>query len=207
MQQYLSANPSLCNPACPEIHINEYAGSGTHLIAGWTVGWLHYLEEAGVDQAHRACWDVSGGWSTCWAGFDGVLLQDNVTTQHIYWVYKWHADTLASTRLSVDTTSSGVVALARLNDPAKEISVLAGRYDGGTGSVALAIKNYPYRNKLAKVTVDRIPTNANIPSALSAPAPVSSSEIEIAKDGTVNITLDSFQDGEAYLVSVKPGIR
>lgn len=204
MRQFFSANRLLCDPSCPEIHINEYAGSANHLIPGWAVGWLYYLEKAGVDQSHRACWTVPAGWSTCWAGFDGVLLQDNVTPQHLYWVYKWHADTLAGTRLNVDTSSTRVVALARKSASPGEIRILIGRYDATTGSVAVDVKNYPPQYKKSNVTVEKIPGNANTPSALSAVTFVSSSEVAVT-NGSMRIGLDTFQDGEAYLVTLKPG--
>jgi hypothetical protein len=32
IKSYMSANPKLCNPYCPEIHINEYAAPKSHLI-------------------------------------------------------------------------------------------------------------------------------------------------------------------------------
>lgn len=201
-RQFFSANPSLCIPACPEIHINEYAGSRDHLIPGWAVGWLHYLEKAEVDQSHRACWDVIGGWSTCWAGINGVLLQDNVTRQHIYWVYKWHADTLGGTRLNLDTTSAKVVALARQIDSSGEISILLGRYDGAAGNVALEVRNYQYGS--ADVTVEKIPSNFNVPSAFSAPMLTVNSGVSVT-GGSARITLYGVLDGEAYLVKLKPG--
>lgn len=214
MRSAFAARPKLCNPNCPEIHINEYLGIHHHLIPGWNVGWLYYLEKAGVHQSSRSCWDVTNKsfprktWSTCWAGFDGMLMEDNITPQHIYWVYKAYADGYANgmgKRLVANSTARRIVALASKDD-AGQIQILTGRYDGDSGPVALNITGYPY-NRLSSVRyvgvkIQKIPTNAGAPGPLASPEPLLIQYLRVDKD-SFSIPIADFRHGEAYIVTVK----
>jgi len=71
-RRLLKSHPKL---ASGPILIDEYQSEAQHLLPGFAVGWLYYLEQSGVQQAMRACWDLpkpSGGlFETCWTGLNG----------------------------------------------------------------------------------------------------------------------------------------
>lgn len=210
MRRLLAERPSLCEPTCPKIHINEYAGPESHLIPGVNVGWLYYLESSGIDQSNRACWDDVGGflrfgrWSTCWAGFNGMLMDDNVTPQPTYWVYKTYAE-LAGARLPSETNSPRTVALASRDDAKKEIRLLLGRYtsSGTAAPVGITVTNYPYGGKEASVSVTQIPYTGNVVRALPALPPAKESIVPLNHD-TLTFTIEHFLEGEAYGVVIRP---
>ena len=210
MRAAISSLPSLCSSSCPEIHIHEYATPETHLIPGVAVGWLYYFEKAGLDQASRACWDVESSgkkWSDCWAGIDGLLLEDNVTPQPLYWVLEGYAR-LPASRLSVETVAPGTVAVAGKDDGAKTLRILAGRYsekkETAASDVSVVIKDYPYGPGQAIVETIQIANTNNLVTSLpSLPAPVVSS-VSLSSDGSLVVVLKGVAVGDAYRITVRP---
>ena len=208
MRDYMKTVPGLiCDPTCPQIHINEYESGMETFIPGSGVAWIYYLEKAGVDVANRACYDLQGSglaWSTCWAGFDGMLLSDNKTPQPLYWVYRAYA-ALDATRLYSQSSDKGVVALASRNDATKEIQILAGKYSLGEvdGKVTIYVQKYPYGGSNASVEVIAIPSSGNTPVALASLPPATTTAVPI-QNGTLTITINNFRVGDAYSIVVKP---
>ncbi|MPZ43869.1 MAG: hypothetical protein GEV05_10770 [Betaproteobacteria bacterium] len=100
MRAFFKEHPGICQPSCPEIHINEYHGEDTMFIPGHAVGWLSNLESSNVDQANKACWGGDVGspisYQSCWYGFSGLLVPNKLTPQPLYWVYKFYAEMNAS---------------------------------------------------------------------------------------------------------------
>jgi hypothetical protein len=195
----------------PEIHINEYASSEDHLIPGWSVGWLYYMEKAGVDASNRACWDVVQGkttWSDCWAGLNGVFLKDNKTTQPVYWVHRAYADMSGSRLLNMTTSQKRSVALAARDDLSQTIRMLIGRYyekgkKGPTADLEVTLEAYPFTNAAAvQAAVFRIP-NGNGPASLSSPVAVSSNILPV-NNGRIEFVLRDFRDGDAFNVILTP---
>ncbi len=205
IQQFIKANPKLCNPACPEIHINEHTHYEQHLIPGWTVGWYRYLEKANIDLVGHACWDVKEGfrtWSTCWNGFNGMLLSDNKTPQPIYWVERAHAG-LPDARLSVENTNPRITAIASKDDAKKELYILAGRYGtNSAGPVSIVINDYPYQSTGVLARIVRIPNTENKPQALASIPAATTLKITPNKNKTVLFEISNFADGEAYLITL-----
>lgn len=195
----------------PEIHINEFSAQADHTIPGWAVAWLYYLEQAGVDAASRACWFMqtttdSSTWNNCWAGLDGLLLQDNKTPQHTYWVHKAYAD-LGPRRLVIDSGVSKIVALASRDDSKQELRILLGRYQtrAATGKAApkdmsLIVENYPYQATQVQVTASLIPDET--PGALLKP--LQGSQTFLLQGRTLILPLNSFKDGDAGEVVITP---
>jgi hypothetical protein len=206
IRAYMKTVSGLCDPTCPKILIDEYEGSSETLIPGSGVAWLYYLEQAGVDAAQRACWDVltadGSTTSTCWAGFDGMLLSDNVTPQPLYWVYKTYAD-LGSTRLVSVSSDANVTALASRNDTTREIHILAGRSgtSGAGGPVTLTIHNYPYQAKSVLVSAIRIPSRGNIASGM-ATLPEAVTTTASVKNGTIVLPTIDVAVGDAYSITI-----
>ena len=114
IRDFMSALPNLCTPTCPRIFIMEYAGPTGHLIPGVHLGYLANMEKAGVDRSGLGCWNVpkrdSDGrlttYSSCWAGFGGMLLDDNRTPQAKYWESAAYVN-LPLDRLSVQRLIDG----------------------------------------------------------------------------------------------------
>lgn len=192
----------------PEIHINEFSAQADHLIPGWTVAWLYYLERANIDAANRACWFVRPSrfsqWNDCWAGLNGLLLQDNKTPQHTYWVHKAYAD-LAPQRVVAESKAPYIAALASRDDAAQEVRIVLGRY-GARGQkqapakeVSLIIKNYPYALRGGYAKIARIPYQP-VPGAFSRP--VETSLPYQAEGNAITVLIPSFADGSAVTVRI-----
>ena len=207
IRNVIKEHPSL---GTPEIHINELSGPADHLIPGWAVGWLYYLEKANVDWATRGCWDIKERdtrWSGCQAGLNGLLLKDNNTPQAVYWVFRAYAE-MTGKRLKSVSSTPRLVVLSSKDDPAKEVRVLVGRYDvkerkGPFADIEVEIQNYPYSDKGVEVEIQRIP-NENIPGPLpDGPKKVSTGILPL-NNGTAVIPLNKFQDGDAYMMILRP---
>jgi hypothetical protein len=206
MRRLISERPTLCDPRCPEIHVNEYAGPESHLIPGVNVGWLYYLEKAGVDQANRACWDDLGRifkkWSSCWAGFNDMFLEDNVMPQLTYWIYKTYAD-MGETRLRSESSETRTVALASRDDSKEEISILIGAYEKvNPRTVDVTIKDYPYGNGPATVLIHKIPNYGNVVRAMPE-LPEAKVRTLSVDGGSVTVEIENFKQGEAYYVTIR----
>lgn len=122
-------------PGSPlELHVSEYSGPGDHLIPGAAVIWLHYLTEAGVDSANRACWDVPGaGYSDCWAGLNGLLGPDGRTPQHTYFAHRYYAELVAASVAGgrhLDTLASDPRFVGLAVADTTHVRILTGRAGG-----------------------------------------------------------------------------
>jgi hypothetical protein len=199
IREFIRSQPRLCNPRCPEIHINEYA-SEDQQNPGYGVGWLYYLEKAGVDHASRACWDLPTG-STCWAGFNGMLAQDNVTPLPLYWAYKAYADMSNDRRVSTESSLPQTVAIAATNESRGELRILAGKYGqkGASGRVTMEVRDFRASAESVIAEVSRIPDG--VQSLPAPPSPVTQS-IPVQND-SFSIVIPEFRDGDAYSVTVR----
>ncbi|MEK6794228.1 MAG: hypothetical protein AABZ39_05595 [Spirochaetota bacterium] len=198
IRAFFKTNPKLCNPAPPEIHINEYAPEGQYLIPGYCVGYLYYLEKAGVDHANRACWGLG---NDCWNGFEGMFLNDNITTRPIYWVYKAYAE-MNRIRILTESAVPQTIAIASRDDARKEIRVLAGRYGqkGRSGPLTIDINDIPYGAASVNVLISRIPDRGLQPQ----PAPPSpKAHVVAVMNGTVSVVIPDPRDGEAYSIVIR----
>lgn len=223
MRAAIAKNPSLGNP---QIHINEYSAGQNHLIPGWRVGWLYYLEQANVDWASMACWDrnkLIGEKSECSRGLDGLLASDNTTPQHIYWVHKAYAD-LGHSRLVATSSTPHTVALVSEDARAQKISLLIGRYSCGKNgnwckssntqvidqkmppaNVQITIAPYPFKKESVTILLQKIPNDKDAQTDSifpQGPETVSTITAPI-QNGALKFTIPNFEDGEAYTASVE----
>lgn len=201
IREFFKTQPKLCNPRCPEIHINEYSPDVQFYVPGNAVGWLYYLEKAGVDHANRACWDNP---DSCWAGFGGLLMQDNVTPQPLYWVYRAYAD-MAGSRVATQSSSPQVVAIASKNDERQELRILAGNYNqkGTSGPVSIEVKGYQYDASSVIAEIRRVPDTGNKVQPLPSEPPATNLVVRV-RDRAFSIVIGNFRDGEAYAIVVRP---
>jgi hypothetical protein len=197
-----------------EIMIPEYAGPSNHIIPGWNVGWLYYFEKSDLDWVSHGCWDESNGiisWSDCQFGLNGLFMNDNFTTQPNYWVHRAYAE-LDSVRLLASTSHAKTVALASKNDEFEEIKILTGRYDNpnlgshnAPANVVINLTNYPYCfDCTLPYTIQRIPSN-DVPHSIPLNSPITTFSGFLTFSGnSATIPLNSFVDGDAYIVYVNP---
>ncbi len=194
----------------PAFHINEFTSEPEHLIPGWTVGWLYYLEQAKIDSANRACWSVQvprrKPWSDCWAGLNGLFLKDNKTPQMNYWVHLAYGQ-MGATRLVSEASDPRVVAIASKDEATGEIMLLVGRFDsrtkvkGSLKDVRVNIKKYPYKVASVQVEVQRIASDRfgvgvpGKPEIISGIVPI--------KEGSIFLDQKGFQDGDVYVIRIK----
>jgi hypothetical protein len=160
----------------PKTFVNEYDPQFANLLPGWSAGWIAALEQAGVDQADRACWMEKAGiteagtlYSECGSGsVDGLFtstLDTSSTTNGLtdaplqpmanYWVYRFYAG-MTGNVLSTTTSDNTVTALATNDSTTQTISILLGRHMSCTPTV----------------NVDS--TTANAPEVASIPTPPAS---------------------------------
>ncbi len=211
-----------------EIQINEFSSGQNHLIPGWTLGWIYYLDVAKVDWASRACWEREVGdmsqTSECVKGLNGIFAFDERTPQPIYWVHKFYAD-MKGTKLDVSISNPKIVALASRDDNTKEIQVVVGRYSCGqtnawctfsTNAVKdkpvspvnfeIVLDNYPYASDASslKVTTEKIPFSyGSVP--LSQPSMLEPYYLDLENGtDTVIIPFANFGDGEVVRLLIEP---
>jgi hypothetical protein len=206
----LSSYKLLCQRQgfCPEIHINEYAGPEYHLVPGWEVGWLYYFEKNKIDKISKACWDDQQGprkWSGCWAGFDGLLMDDNINPQPIYWVHYSHVD-MNGKMLETNFSDPRTVALASKDDLKQTIKLLVGRYGHDSNplsDVNINIINYPYVKSTVQEKIYRIPNQGKNPSVLNDPILVFDGIQKVTENKTIFIPISEFSDGDAYFIVIQ----
>ena len=211
-----------------EIQINEFSSGQNHLIPGWTLGWIYYLDDAEVDWASRACWERESGdmsqTSECVKGLNGIFAFDEITPQSIYWVHKFYAD-MKGTKLDVSISNPKIVALASKDDSTEEIQIVVGRYSCGqtnawctfsTNAVKdtpaspvnfeIVLNDYPYAfdtNSL-KVTTEKIPFSyGSVP--LPQPSRFEPYYLDLENGtNTVIIPFTNFGDGEVMRLLIEP---
>lgn len=202
-RKMLASFPSL---GMVEVHINEYSQSEEHLIPGWAVGWLYYLEKSEVEWASRSCWNRIGGDSECGDGLDGLLTKD-LKPQPLYWVYRRYADFDGLNRLNVSVPLKNIAALAGKNNSGSEIRILVGGYYAKFGQpksapidVMIAVQNYPRLGPVI-VEIENIPDNNN-GGALLDPVRISAERMH-PQNGTIFIPIAGYHDGDAYYIVIK----
>lgn len=196
----------------PELHVNEFTSEPEHLIPGWTVGWLYYLEQAKLDVVSRGCWSFREAgkkpWSDCWAGLNGLLSEDNTTPHPIYWVHKWYGE-MSGEKLSTSTSDTQTIALAAQDTTTEKISLLVGRFvsrtttRNGSQDVRLVIQNYPFNTTQARIEIRRIPNDRVFSPSPTEPA-VTANNVVVVNNKQIELSLPAFQDGDAYRIIIKP---
>jgi hypothetical protein len=216
VRQLLAARPSIGHPA---IVINEYGSAPEHAIPGWTVGWISALEKANVAQANRACWhspNVYGqNFSECTqGGLDGLLLGGTgLLPEAVYSVHQAYGS-MTGQRVATSSTAPYISAFATRDDSAGAVKVLVGSFASCTPAVRVDCKqqspapapaavvlqlDVPWTATPATLEIDRIPNQTGV---LLAPTPVSLQLVTVGQ-GPIQVPINSFADGDAYLVTLK----
>lgn len=200
----------------PELHINEYLGGILHLSPGWNVGFLRYLDEANIDKAMRACWytyslDPYVYCSDCWYGLNGMFMSDGQTPQRVYWIQYAHSKMEGHIKLDVIESNENTNAIAIRNDSSKQIKLLVGRYyKNSPNDVSIEITNYPYDQDNVYVKIEIVPNDPTFYDKPPQMIPMSDGPIFVSNESIpvvyneINILLDNFEDGDAYIITIYP---
>lgn len=205
MRAMIATRPTLGSPL---INIDEYQTEAQHLIPGFNLAWFYYLEQAEVDYAARACWNVQDPkrdmWNDCWRGLNGLFTYDNQTPTAIYWVYRSYAATAGQERwITTSTAPSDTVALASFDSTTEVLTILVGRFQSEqsinqrTRDVELHLTHFPYPTDHATVEIVRIPNSNGQMMPLSA---LESSTSQPLSDLSIHIS--DFHDGDVYVITV-----
>lgn len=205
----IAARPALCAPACPELHVGEFSPPEQQHVPGAALGWLYFLDEARIDASNRACFDVldSGGdYNGCFEGFSGLLTRGNNAPSDVYWVFRRYVG-LDKTRLQVEVSRPGTVAIADRDDALDQIRVLVGRYgyNGAAGRVTLTVEGYPYGAGPVNVDIERIPALGQIYHVKRLDNPqVLPSTTAAVQGGRITLSVNNVKDGDVYLLTLRP---
>jgi len=214
--QYLRSQIQAHFPSdyAPELHVNEFMGKQVHLSPGWNLGYLYYLDKAEIDKAMRACWwiyseDPYDYWCDCWFGLNGMFMKDGETPQPAYWVWLAYAQMEGETKLDILSSDVNTNLMATRNDSSHIIKLLVGRYlKASPNDVIIHVVDYPYSQQSVLVKVERIPNYPEFysdpPTAIPLPeGPLFAfSELIPVVDGNIQITLEDFEDGDAYILII-----
>ncbi len=217
-----AARAVACGTSCPEFHVDEYGGPMYSQLPGPQVAWLHYFQVADIQQVNRACWDLQvqgdSTFSTCWAGFNGLLDDTYQATQPIYWVHERYARMTQGGRWLVVSpfadvaNTTGVAAVAAdMGSTTNEVRILVGNY----GFVDLApfdvvVTGYPYRpDGQVNVAVERIPSlggataGTTISRTAQLPDPSVTTPLPV-QGGRLVVRISTLRAGDAYSIVVTP---
>jgi hypothetical protein len=195
-----------------QIFVNEFDSAFTGRLVGWDLGHVIALEQGGVDQANRACFE------DCTNGADSLLdPADRHTPRMTYWGRLAYAqmtgDRVATTTTQRDTTAMSVVDKSR-----KTTTTLVTRHHGcavggnsacptgsfvtptASGPLTLALR-LPSAAQGDKATVSVTTLAASVTDVAKQPA-ASVSTVKVPKSGMTNVKLPSLDDGAAYVVKV-----
>jgi len=204
----------------PKLVINEHTQSLIIFRPVYLASFVWHMDQAGIDFSNLSCWNVfdqcspPSTYSTCWAGMNGLFMEDYTAEQHSYWFYKWHGEEKGNKRLVVSELEINTFALASRNDQRKEIVICVGKHShtNPIEDVTIHITGYPFRNPRVMVEIDRLPAahqicDDNVWYPLQVPCPEGptpvSSYIDRAAAGNLDITLADFEDSDLYFIRVK----
>jgi hypothetical protein len=203
----------------PKLVINEYTQSLIVLRPVYLASFVWHMDMAGIDFSNLACWNIYNRcyppsiYSACWAGLNGLLLDDYSTEQHSYWFYKWHGEEAGNKRLVVSEPEYNTFALASKNDLREEIVVCVGKHSQQypIEDVNIIVTEYPYASNVVKVEISVLPDEHQIcdnnvwkPLQVAypdGPVPVSVSMFPVV-NGEVTIELQDFIDEDLYFIKI-----
>ncbi len=199
----------------PELHVNEFMGKQVHLSPGWNVGFLYYLEKAEIDRSMRACWwiystDPYEYWCDCWAGLNGLLMKDGETPQPAYWIWLRYAQMEYENKLDASFSDAYTNVIATRNSSTNIIKLLIGRYLKTTpNDVIININDYSFSQNIL-VRIEKVPNDPDfyldppIAKAMPEGPELISNEIVEVIDESIQIIIEEYIDGDAYLITIYP---
>lgn len=228
-REFFAAHPRICDPACPELHVNEWSGGQHDHVPGWHLAYLAELDRADVNWASKACWQIplagEADQSGCGYGLGGLLSFEGNSTRPTYWVERSYAELdRRAPILSPDRSWSGLGGVRADGT----VGVLVGRRScGALGRWCEFVDRHvsddpespPLQARIvirglawssAEVVIRRIPllppeAPRSIPGRglLAAPETVRTGDIHIVA-GVAAIDIGWVADGEVSVISLAP---
>lgn len=205
----LDASPVL---AGAQIFLNEVESASTTRVAGWDLGHVIALEQAGVAQANRAC------YGTCVNGADGLLdPADQQTPRMTYWGRLAYAQ-MTGNRVLTTTTQRDTTAMTTVNATAKKLTTIVARHHGcavggntdcpagafvtptDSGAMTLALR-LPSSAAGRRATVSVTTLGATVANVPTQPA-ATLSTVKVPASTQTKLSLSNLPDGAAYVVTV-----
>lgn len=194
------------------IFVNEFDSSKTGRLAGWDLGHVIALEQAGVDQANRACYE------DCMNAGDSLLdPADNQTPRMTYWGRLAYAQ-MTGARVATTTNQRDTTAMTTVDTTAKRLTTIITRHHGcaiagntdcpsGTFVTPMPSGSMTLRLKLpAAAASHRATVSVSTLAATTADAPTQPaatlSTVTVSSTGMASLPLASLSDGAAYVVTV-----
>ena len=205
----------------PKLVINEYTQSLIVLRPVFLASFIWHMDQAEIDFANLSCWDLYSNcnppttYSTCWAGMNGLFLENFSSEQHSYWFYAWHAREQGNRRLEVSHPEINTFAIASRSDLRQEIVICVGKHGHANpnGLVALRIEGIPWMQPTTQVEVSKLaaahqlcnndvwkPVQVACPEG---PALVSTAQKSVI-NGTLTVHLPTFADDDFQFVKITP---
>jgi hypothetical protein len=205
----LDASPVL---AGAQIFVNEFDSSFTGRLTGWDLGHVIALEQAGVDQANRACFE------NCMNGGDSLLdPTDNQTPRMTYWGRLAYAQ-MTGTRVATTTGQRDTTGMTTVDNTAHSLTTIIARHHGcsvggntdcptglfvtptDSGPLTLALK-LPGSAAGDRATVSVTTLAATVADSAKKPA-ATVSTVKVPRSSLASVRLGSLPDGAAYVVKV-----
>jgi hypothetical protein len=205
----LDASPVLADA---KIFVNEFDSASTGRLAGWDLGHVIALEQAGVDEANRACYE------DCMNGGDSLLdPADRQTPRMTYWGRLAYA-AMTGTRVATDTTQRDTTAMTTVDGAAQSLTTIVARHHGcsvagntdcpsgafvsptASGRTTLALR-LPASAAGRRATVSVTTLGATVADSSKQPA-ASVSTVKVSGASLATVPLASLADGAAYVVKV-----
>ena len=200
------------------IYIGEYAIPETHLMPGWSAGFITALEAADVEGASRSCWTATWldglKYHECLFGLNALLGYDDTTKLGNYWVHRYYAEMVGDRVATKSSTAKLSVLSAR--DADGVIRTMIGRHEhctlglfrgcgarGGSAPMPAPVMLdvlVPGEVASARVTVSRIPFSGG---PLVAPIKISETTVPVV-NGKVAVRINNVCNGDAFTVTVAP---
>lgn len=201
------------------LHVNEYGGGQHHLLPGWQLGWLYYLDRAGVDWANHACWywsrgEGSSNVSECIRGLNGLLHPATLEPLPAYWVNYWQGN-MRGDRLVIDSPRPRIVAMGAYDRATGTVRVTLGRFSCGSKlkwcrfngaevrddplpakPLSLVIRHVPPALAETDIKVFKV-SGETVESPLRQPEAVSRGKLKVV-DGIARVSLQNFRDGDVF---------
>jgi len=205
----LEASPVLSGA---QIFVNEFDSAATGRLVGWDLGHVIAMEQAGVDEANRSCYE------NCMNGGDSLLdPADNQTPRMTYWGRLAYAQ-MNGNRVVTTSTQRDTTAMTTVNSTAKKVTTIITRHHGcsvggntacpsgsfvaptASGALTLALR-LPSTAAGRKATVTVTTLAATVADTAKQPA-ATVSTVRVNGASLANVPLASLADGAAYAVTV-----
>lgn len=213
VHELIAENPGI---GSPKLFVDENSSAAGQFIPGFAAGYFAAEEQAGIDEANRACWPYPGSTdaSTCFQANLGELLNSDGNPNASYWTMVDYA-AMSGMRVASESSDINLSSLA-VTDSSGVTRILLGRHQTCSQPTTGSYCNGPTALPAPVATTVQVllPTSASSAtvqiqemanSRADVPtAPATTTSTVPVSGGLATVSIPSFGDGEAYFVTVTP---